>query len=129
MTDQPPVDEGAIEGLIRNISATLSLGHMGEDRALLLEEALPALRSLLAEVAKHRAKEHERTELREEHIRARARYVEARNILHSEVRELRQALEEIAKGGGPYSQDPLKHASNTIESMKQIAKDALNNGP
>ena len=35
------------------------------------------------------------------------------------------ALLEISKGEGPYSRDPLTHASNTIEAMKQLAQDAL----
>lgn len=35
------------------------------------------------------------------------------------------ALREIAKGAGPYSRDPLTHASNTIDAMRAIAKDAL----
>lgn len=35
------------------------------------------------------------------------------------------ALEEIAKGEGAYSRDPLKHAENTIESMKEIARSAI----
>ncbi|MFC1535758.1 hypothetical protein ACFL4H_00160 [Candidatus Neomarinimicrobiota bacterium] len=34
-------------------------------------------------------------------------------------------LEEIAKGEGPYSLEPLRHAENTIESMKDFAKEAL----
>lgn len=35
------------------------------------------------------------------------------------------ALEEIAKGTGPFSRDPLLHAANTIESMKETARAAL----
>jgi DNA repair exonuclease SbcCD ATPase subunit len=38
---------------------------------------------------------------------------------------LRAALEEIAKGEGRYSKDPLTHASNTIEDMIEIAREAL----
>ena len=38
---------------------------------------------------------------------------------------LREALEEIQRGEGGYSQDPLTHAGNCIESMKAIAADAL----
>jgi hypothetical protein len=39
--------------------------------------------------------------------------------------ELLEALKEIAKGAGPYSLDPLKHASNTIEDMKELALAAI----
>ena len=35
------------------------------------------------------------------------------------------ALEEIAKGEGPFSRDPLTHAENIIEAMKEIARAAL----
>ena len=35
------------------------------------------------------------------------------------------ALRDIARGEGPYSLDPLTHASNTIEAMKEIANNAL----
>lgn len=38
---------------------------------------------------------------------------------------LKEALEEIAKGEGPFSRDPLTHASNTIDSMVAIAVTAL----
>jgi hypothetical protein len=36
-----------------------------------------------------------------------------------------EALNEIAKGAGPFNRDPLIHAENTIESMKEIALAAL----
>ena len=39
--------------------------------------------------------------------------------------KLVEALEEIEKGEGPFARDQLKHAENTIESMKQIARAAL----
>jgi hypothetical protein len=42
-----------------------------------------------------------------------------------EVLRYKTALEEIAKGAGPYSRDPLEHASNTIDAMKSIAVEAL----
>lgn len=45
--------------------------------------------------------------------------------LWDESVKLWKALHEISKGEGPFSRDPLTHASNTIESMKQIAKDAI----
>ena len=53
-------------------------------------------------------------------------------VSYSELLEFEQvierykaALEEIAKAEGAFSIDPLKHASNTIESMAQIARTAL----
>jgi hypothetical protein len=39
--------------------------------------------------------------------------------------EMVKALEEISKGMGEYSQDPLGHARNTIMDMKGIAIKAL----
>ena len=39
--------------------------------------------------------------------------------------ELLAALEEIAEGAGPFSMDPLTHAGNTIEAMKEIARAAI----
>ncbi len=41
--------------------------------------------------------------------------------------ELLKALKEIAKGGGRYDMDMLKHASNTIEDMITLAKTAIKN--
>lgn len=35
------------------------------------------------------------------------------------------ALEEIAKGEGPFSMDQLTHAGNTIDAMKGLAIEAL----
>lgn len=35
------------------------------------------------------------------------------------------ALKEITKGEGAYSMEKLKHASNTIDNMKSLAKKAL----
>lgn len=52
--------------------------------------------------------------------------------LHARIRELeaqaagmRAALEEISRGEGRYSRDPLEHADNCIENMKAIANAAL----
>lgn len=39
--------------------------------------------------------------------------------------KLLKALAEILKGEGRYDMDQLKHASNTIEDMKLIAKEAI----
>jgi hypothetical protein len=39
--------------------------------------------------------------------------------------DLVKALEEIAKGQGAFSRDPLAHASNTIDDMKALAREAL----
>lgn len=41
------------------------------------------------------------------------------------IETLEAALKEITKGEGAFSRDPLTHATSTIESMKQIALDAL----
>jgi cytochrome c556 len=49
----------------------------------------------------------------------RAQAFKAENV------RLRKALAEIAKGKGQYDLDPFTHACNTIEDMKQAAKDAL----
>lgn len=38
---------------------------------------------------------------------------------------LTKALAEIAEGRGAFSRDPLTHAENTIDSMKEIARAAL----
>ena len=38
---------------------------------------------------------------------------------------MRTALEEILEGKGAFSRDPLTHASNTIDDMKEIARKAL----
>ncbi len=35
------------------------------------------------------------------------------------------ALKEISKGAGAFSRDPLEHATNTIEEMKEMAKEAI----
>ena len=45
-------------------------------------------------------------------------------VCASEV-ALLEALEEIAKGEGRFSADPLKHAENTIQDMKSIADNAI----
>lgn len=41
------------------------------------------------------------------------------------ARRFEKALQEIAKGAGPFNRDPYKHAQNCIENMKGIAADAL----
>jgi len=45
--------------------------------------------------------------------------------LEAENARLRKALVEIAMGDGAFSLDPLKHAGNCIDNMKQIAEAAL----
>ena len=45
--------------------------------------------------------------------------------LSAQLREARKALEEIAKGEGEFSRDPLQHAGNVMENMKGIARRAL----
>ncbi len=58
------------------------------------------------------------------HVRARERRMEKNNILHNECIILDDALEEIIKGEGAFNREPLKHAENTIENMKKIAREA-----
>jgi len=41
--------------------------------------------------------------------------------------EVRELLEEIAKGDGAYNPDRTKHAENCIDNMKSTAKEALLN--
>jgi hypothetical protein len=53
---------------------------------------------------------------------AKAAFIAARVNSHA---ELVKALEEIAKGQGAFSRDPLTHASNTIDDMKTLAREAL----
>jgi len=43
---------------------------------------------------------------------------------NAEIARLLAALSEIEKGEGAFSRDPLTHASNTIENMKRIAREA-----
>lgn len=45
--------------------------------------------------------------------------------LAAERERFADALREISQGAGRYSRDPLTHASNCIEDMKQLASDAL----
>jgi len=42
--------------------------------------------------------------------------------LIANLRHAREGLREIAKGEGAYSRDPLEHAANCIESMKDLAR-------
>ena len=44
---------------------------------------------------------------------------------HEAREEMRKGLQEIAKGTGEFSRDPLEHAENTIENMKEIANKLL----
>ena len=47
------------------------------------------------------------------------------SIAKDDGEKMRKALQEISLGAGPFSEDPLTHASNTIEAMKDLAKAAL----
>ena len=51
--------------------------------------------------------------------------LEANAALIKAAPELLVALEEISRGAGAYSRDPLIHASNCIDEMKAIAKAAI----
>jgi hypothetical protein len=46
-------------------------------------------------------------------------------LYKADITRLKEALTEISKGMGRYSQDPLTHASNTIDDMKRLALDTL----
>jgi len=46
-------------------------------------------------------------------------------LLRERIRALEAALRTIAERKGPYSRDPLTHASNTIDAMASTAVDAL----
>lgn len=50
---------------------------------------------------------------------------EANARLIASAPDLLAALEEIAKGEGAFSLDPLTHAGNTIDNMKEIARAAI----
>lgn len=45
--------------------------------------------------------------------------------LKARIKDLEEALKEIAEGKGRYSQDKLEHASNTIQDMIQLANNVL----
>ena len=45
--------------------------------------------------------------------------------LLDQVVALRAALEECARAAGPFSLDPLEHAKNCIEAMRETARAAL----
>ena len=45
--------------------------------------------------------------------------------LKERIATMRNALEEIAKAQGAYRRDPLEHASNCIDDMRDIAYTAL----
>lgn len=47
--------------------------------------------------------------------------------LQAQNKIMLEALQEIAKGQGAFSRDPLEHASNTIDNMKEIANEAIKN--
>ena len=45
--------------------------------------------------------------------------------LRSQRDALKAALEEISEGKGRYDMDPMQHAINTIDDMKELASEAL----
>jgi len=55
-----------------------------------------------------------------------AELLEMMKTMASRNSEMSDALKEIAKGEGRYDTSKLQHASNTIEDMKKLAEDALN---
>jgi len=46
-------------------------------------------------------------------------------VLQDENERLREALQQIAKGEGAFSRDPLEHAESTIDEAKATARAAL----
>jgi hypothetical protein len=55
-------------------------------------------------------------------------YTEAANLIQR-CEKYEAALIEISKGEGRYDEDRLQHASNTIQDMIALAKEALKDGP
>ena len=55
-------------------------------------------------------------------LRARVTELEA---VHAQIQDI---LTEIARGAGAFSHDPLEHAANCIEAMKELAKEAIQAG-
>ena len=53
---------------------------------------------------------------------------EANAKLMASAPELLKALKDVLKGEGAYDMEPIRHANNTIESMKSIAKEAIEKG-
>jgi hypothetical protein len=47
----------------------------------------------------------------------------------AKVAALREALQQIAKGEGPFSRDPLTFASNVVQESINIARSALDTTP
>ena len=50
-------------------------------------------------------------------------------LLRAKCARYEKALREIEKGEGAFSRDPLEHAENTIDNMKDIARQALERKP
>jgi hypothetical protein len=78
-------------------------------------DAIAELEAELAALKAHVADEAEREALS----------IELFDKLKAELAALRAALQEIARGEGPFSRDPLTHAANTIEAMRECALSAL----
>jgi hypothetical protein len=55
----------------------------------------------------------------------RAGLVEALEGQNKKIAELREALECVSMGNGPYNRDPFKHLENCYDHMIEIAKKAL----
>lgn len=41
------------------------------------------------------------------------------------LEQIKKLLEEIADGSGAYNRDPLQHAENCIEHMKDLARKGI----
>jgi hypothetical protein len=46
-------------------------------------------------------------------------------VAEEKLEKTREGLKEIIKGMGRYSQDQFEHARNTIEDMKELARQTL----
>lgn len=56
---------------------------------------------------------------------AQGQYEKTVTLYDKKILIMLEALKEIAEGRGPYNIDPLKHADNCIQSMVQLAKEAI----
>lgn len=55
----------------------------------------------------------------------RAQLIAQVEALEAENERLREVLKEITKGEGRFSRDHLTHCENTVEDMKELAREGL----
>ena len=80
------------------------MSTLTKEERLIIESRMEMMRPLIEDLAKTKTE---------------------RDLLKSQLATAREALEEISKGAGPYSQDPFEHCRNTVEAMKNLAKVAI----